>query len=59
MLPAADQIFAPVLIGGVWMLLICGRGNVKALKCLMGVGQGSRVRATNDNVLRRMGVQAS
>lgn len=26
---------------------------MKAFKCLMGVGQGSRVRATNDNVLRR------
>ena len=32
---------------------------MKALKCLMGVGQGSGVRATNDNVLRRAGVSAS
>lgn len=31
---------------------------MKAFKCLMGVGQGSRVRATNDNVLRT-GVSAS
>lgn len=32
---------------------------MKAFKCLMGVGQSSRVRATNDNVLRRVGVSAS
>lgn len=44
---------------GCWMLLIWGRGNMKAFKCLMGVGQGSRVRATNDNVLRRAWVSAS
>ena len=30
---------------------------MKAFKCLMGVGQGSRVRAANDNVLRRAGVR--
>lgn len=44
---------------GCWMLLIWGRGNMKAFKCLMGVGQGSGVRPTNDNVLRRAGVSAS
>lgn len=32
---------------------------MKAFKYLMGVGQGSRVRATNDNVLRRAWVSAS
>lgn len=32
---------------------------MKAFKYLMGVGLGSGVRATNDNVLRKVGVSAS
>lgn len=29
---------------------------MKAFNCLMGAGRGSKIRATNDNVLRRAAV---